>query len=86
MAAKRTSVAAKKAAKKPKDANASITRFAIDLKQSGLTSKEIGSFKHSITRALAQASVKAAGKPNVIAREPYVKILYVRQTFGKKIK
>jgi hypothetical protein len=82
MAAKKKSARSKGKTAKPASANGEI-KFTVNLKQSGLASKEIKGIKNNITKALAQG---AMGKAEMLRGEPYVKILYVQQTFGRKIR
>ncbi len=84
MVAKKKSLARKKVvAKKPEGEKANGVQFAVDLKHSGLKRQELSGFKNKITKALAQAAVKGTTKRK---GEPFVKIIHVKQIFGRKIK
>jgi hypothetical protein len=61
-------------------------QFAVDLKHSGLKRDDFSGFKNKITKALAQAAAKKPAGKQVVIGEPFVKILHVKQIFGRKIK
>jgi hypothetical protein len=82
MAARKKSAARGKGRDKSTGAKGEM-QFAVNLKQSGLTSKEVGGIRNRITKALVKG---AASRAKRVLREPYVQITYVEKTFGRKIK
>ena len=66
------------------------TQFTVDLKDINLTAKEVAGLKNAITKAtvenLAGGTTEQGGATARKGTGPFVKIIFGKQTFGKRIR
>ncbi len=74
------------ATKKESTSSEGSSQFSVELGPHDLSDEEINNLGNEITKAIVGAVQRSASAAKAVPREPYVKILHVKQIHSKVVK